>query len=209
MSKNIIEIYTDGSATREHMPGGWAFRIVANDSRIVAERCGHLEQASNNDAELEAAVRGLSFMKESYDKANRNPLEDEIFLVSDSQLVLGWATGKYRVKQTRKVELVQTLMHLMNLLSVQAKWIRGHSGNPHNGRCDKLAKRARLGVTDFEKQVGECKQSAIGVKKKGTVALRYRDKRFVIDLESMVVEEYDRLVHGHRDIYLQVVSDEK
>jgi ribonuclease HI len=209
VSQNIIEIYTDGSATKENLPGGWAFRIVANESRILSERCGHMKQASNNDAELEAAVQGLIFMHENYVKANRNPLEDDIYLVSDSQLTLGWATGKYKVKQPKKLERVKTLNYLMSLMNVKTKWVRGHSGNEHNNRCDKLAKRARMGITEFEKHIGKTKKTVIGVKKKGTIALRYKEKRFVIDLENMVVEEYDRLVHGHRDIFLQVVSDEK
>lgn len=209
MSKNVIEIYTDGSATREDLPGGWAFRIVANDTRILAERCGHIPQASNNDAELEAAVQGLMFMQKSYEKAGRNPLEDDIYLVSDSQLTLGWATGRYKVKQLKKLERVKTLSHLMSLMDVKTRWVRGHSGNQHNSRCDNLAKRARIGITEFEKQVGQTKQTVIGTKKKGTVSLRYKTRRFVIDLENMVVEEYDRIAHGHRDICLQVVSDEK
>ena len=206
--KTVIEIYTDGSATSENLPGGWAYRVVANDSKVLSEKNGHMERASNNDAELEAALQGLSFIKSIYDKSGRDPLSDEIYLVSDSQLVLGWAAGKYKVKQERKSEKVRQLNHIMNLLGVRTKWVRGHSGNQHNERCDKLAKKARQGILEFE-PMGMRKETAIGSKKKGTLAVRFKDKKFVVDLEAMVVEEYDRSTHGYREIYLQVISDEK
>ena len=203
-----ISAYADGSATTADLPGGWAFRIVSGDDKVMIEKSGHEERSTNNDMELRGCLEAVSFLFDMYDKSGRDPLLDEIYLVSDSQLALNWASGNWKCKQENKIEKVKQLNHLVDLLGVKTKWVKGHSGQVHNERCDKLAKQARLGITDFEKVTGEVRQSIIGKKKKGTIALRFRLKSFIIDLDSLVIEEYDRACHGLRDITLQVVSDE-
>lgn len=206
--KKKIEIYCDGSATQADLPGGWAFRVVADESSVIYEKSGHMLKATNNDAELEAALQGLLFIKNAYEKAKRDFEEDDLHLVCDSQIVLGWASGQFRVRQEGKAEKVRHLKHLVDIMGVNLRWVKGHSDDQHNIRCDKLAKKARKGILDIEAE-GVRNPTEIGMKKKGTLAIRYKEKRFVIDLESLIIEEYDRLTHGHREICLQVVSDEK
>lgn len=200
-NKAVIEIYTDGSATTGDKPGGWAFRVVGNGSPIF-ENSGHMEKATNNDAELEAAVQGLEYIREKYSIANRDPKEEEIFLVSDSQIVLGWASGKYRVKQAGKVDKVKRLQHLMLSMSVQTKWVKGHSTDTHNIRCDKLARNARKGKTVTS--TPESVKTMIGTKKKGTMCFWYKGILKVIDLESNLVENYDSDAHGQRSSHMEL-----
>ena len=54
-----IEVYSDGSATTADKAGGWGSVIVI-DGALHKELSGHLESATNNDAELEAAIQGLA-----------------------------------------------------------------------------------------------------------------------------------------------------
>ncbi len=204
--KMVVEIYTDGSATTSDKPGGWAFRVVGNGTAIY-ENSGHMEKASNNDAELEAALQGLEYIKTKYDINKRDPKEDDILLISDSQLVLGWASERYRGKQPEKIDRINRLKELIKALSAKTKWVKGHSGNVHNTRCDKLAKNARKGAALGSTSLNP-KDTKIGTRKKGTLSLLYKGTGFVVDLEGKAIEEYDKDVHGYREFFLQVTAYE-
>lgn len=132
----MIEIYTDGSGTTAEKPCGWAF-VVVKDGEKLHEQCGSLPKGTNNVAELTAAVKGLAY-------ALLNHSDEEIVLVSDSQLVLGYASGEYRIKAMHLSQLYCKLRRLYNHLSAEGRWVKGHSGNEYNELCDKLAKSARL-----------------------------------------------------------------
>ena len=151
-----IEIYTDGSATTKDKPGGWAWVLVV-DGEKHSEGSGYLSHATNNDAELEAAIQGLIALKGFID----TPCSPEEFikaqpliktLVSDSEIVLGWITGAYRFRQLDKIDKFKELQLLVKLLEVKTRWIEGHTGHIYNERCDQLAKEARLGVAIKEEK---------------------------------------------------------
>jgi ribonuclease HI len=148
-----IEVYTDGSATTNDKPGGYAF-VVVIDGIKYHEGSGYMPNASNNDAELEAAIQGLIYLKENYVKLlflpgkepppGQYPKNAKITLVSDSQLILGWASGRYTFRQVDKMEKFKRLQLLVHEFDVQTRWVEGHNGDEHNERCDKLANEARL-----------------------------------------------------------------
>lgn len=137
-----IEIYSDGSATIATKPGGYGF-VICFDGVKVDEGFGHMEKATNNDAELEAAIQGLAkVLKMRID--GQIPIgTHEVFLVSDSQIVLGWASGAQRFKQQHKIAKYNQLMHVVRKLNAKTRWVQGHSGDEHNERCDKLANKGR------------------------------------------------------------------
>jgi len=64
-------------------------------------------------------------------------------LVSDSQLVLRYASGEYQCRKPHLVPLYCKLRQLHNKLNIKTRWVKGHSGDLHNERCDILAKTAR------------------------------------------------------------------
>lgn len=217
-----IEVYTDGSATTVAKPGGWAYVIVIDDVKF-AECAGHMENASNNDAEMEAAIQGLvAALKHITNLARTDPhgptdyvkLEEkltncEVTLCSDSQLILGWASGTYRFKQLDKLDKYKQLQFLMKRTNGKTRWVRGHNGDLYNERCDKLANEARLSVNrkidqDEARAAGD---TLIGTKKSGTICVWYKDCLKVIDLESNIVEDYSRARHGARGGILEVRED--
>jgi ribonuclease HI len=201
-----IDVYADGSATTSDKAGGWG-SVILVDGVLRQELSGHLESATNNDAELIAAINGLqyvdsylySFMLES----KMAPTHIEITLISDSEIVLNWANGTYKFKQIEKLSLYNTLMELVGKLNVKTKWVKGHSGDIWNSRCDKLANNARKGIKDLDKspQNGDTR---IGVKKTGVVTLWFHDQLKVIDLENNIVENYDRELHGKRGSIMEI-----
>ena len=145
----LIEIYCDGSATTSEKPGGYGYVVCVNGIK-VHEGSGHLSKATNNVAEVTAAIRGLTYVATtdvpgvaSNDTDNGSD-GTRVVLISDSQLTLNWATGNYRCKQWHLVPLVIELRKLFIKLNAETRWVKGHAGDLHNERCDVLAGEARL-----------------------------------------------------------------
>jgi ribonuclease HI len=206
-----IEVYTDGSATTKDKPGGWAFVMVI-DGQKHSECSGHMAGASNNDAEMEAAIQGLAaalkHVKDETDiRCGVDGIPDySVILCSDSELIIGWTSGRYRFKQLDKIAKYNQLQFLAKRLSVQTRWVKGHSGDEHNERCDKLANEARLGV-NRKKDIADAiaaGKTLIGSKKSGTLCVWYKNQLKVIDLETNIVENYERSVHGSRGGVIEI-----
>lgn len=168
-----VEVFTDGSATTKDKPGGYGWVIVVDD-KFHSEGSGSIPNATNNDAELEAAIKGLA---NAYNVAINAPIEilgkldpvqflPEVTLVSDSQIILGWVSGAYRFKQESKIQKYQAIQRLKSMMYIKTRWVEGHTGVEWNERCDKLAGIERdkaMGVTrkprtDSKKLKEACKK---------------------------------------------------
>lgn len=133
----MVEIYSDGSGTSVGLPGGWGYVIVVDGTK-VHEGSGSMPDASNNVAELTAALEGLKYIDSHPDLKGR-----DITLISDSQLVLGFASGEWEPKKFHLLLLASKVRKLYETLDAAKRWVKGHSGDEHNERCDVLAKAAR------------------------------------------------------------------
>lgn len=207
-----IEVFSDGSATTADKAGGYGWVIVVDD-QFHSEGSGYWEYATNNDMELQAAIEGLiaasKLVWPPFNVLGQLDVIDitdtpEVVLCSDSQLVLGWASGEYRFKQEGKLEKYRELRLMVDKMNVQTKWIRGHSGHIWNERCDKLANNARLGIKENVDKSHPMMDTRIGTKKKNTVSLWFMDKLKVIDFDLGIVEDYDREVHGKRGSVIEI-----
>ena len=212
-----IEVYADGSATTADKPGGYGFVIVV-DGQKHSEGSGQMLTASNNDAELEAAIQGLaSTLKEFKNQIDTEP-NLEVTLISDSRIILGWTNGTHRFKQKNKINKFDQLQFLVKRMKVKTRWVRGHSGDPNNERCDKLANDARKLLLDqFEPpkekkpkvgrkspKIGKSDQNEpesgkIGRKTDNVFNIWFGDKLKIIDLEHNICEDHDEKVHGPRN----------
>lgn len=206
-----IEVYTDGSATTSDKPGGYGWVLVV-DGLKHGEGNGHMPNASNNDAELEAAIQGLISAYKLIlsiprpDDALIPVVPPEVYLVSDSQLILGWASGQYKFKQVAKAEQFQKLRGLVARMQVKTRWVRGHSGDEHNERCDMLANEARTGIENKKKREDALQrgETLIGTKKTGILCVWYKGKLKVVDLDTNIVEDYSRETHGARGSMFEI-----
>lgn len=144
-TKKIIEVYSDGSGNSLDSDGGWGYVIIV-DGIKVKEGSGFLRSATNNTAELTAAMNGLNEAIK-YMNFNKWDWKDHshymITLISDSQLVLNYAKNTWRCKAPHLMALNNTIQSLYNKLNCSTKWVKGHSGDEHNERCDVLAGTAR------------------------------------------------------------------
>ena len=137
-----VKLYTDGACQGNPGPGG--FGVVLLFGKHRKELSGGYRKTTNNRMELTAVIKGLEALKEKC----------EVALYCDSKYVVdalsnGWAAkwranGWRRNKKERALnpDLWGSLLELCEAHEVSFHWVRGHSGNPENERCDQLATQA-------------------------------------------------------------------
>lgn len=134
-----LEIYTDGGCHGNPGPGGWAF--VASHDKRVHEASGHALDTTNNRMELEAVIQALGYA------ASVGPVR--VRIVTDSQYVRNgitswiknWLRNGWKTAAKKPVKNKEYWMRLYDLnesVGPQWDWVKGHSGNPLNERCDEL-----------------------------------------------------------------------
>jgi ribonuclease HI len=133
-----ITIHTDGGCEGNPGPGGWA--AVLNYERRLKEVSGGEPATTNNRMELQAAIGALQALK--------TPCEiefhtDSVYLRSGitkwlaSWKARGWMTaGKQPVKNA---DLWRALDEAARGHRIDWRWVKGHSGQAENERCDRLA----------------------------------------------------------------------
>ncbi|MEP7341988.1 MAG: ribonuclease HI [Acidobacteriota bacterium] len=134
-----VVIYTDGACSGNPGPGGYGAVLLFNGHR--KELSGGFRLTTNNRMEMLAAIEALRSLKDRC----------VVKLHSDSQYVVnaiqqGWAkrwraNGWMRNKKEKAVnpDLWAQLLDLCAQHQVEFVWVRGHSGNIENERCDVLA----------------------------------------------------------------------
>lgn len=139
-------VYTDGSCLNNPGPGGWAAIIIDNVSGEREEISGGITRTTNNRMEVMAAVCALRKIPAG---TSVNLYTDSAYLRKsvtegwlDNWKVNGWFnTNK---KSISNKDLWVELDNLISERSVTFRWVKAHSGNPHNEWCDQLAKAAAV-----------------------------------------------------------------
>lgn len=144
----MISIYCDGSSTgRANREGGWCFIILQNNEVLFANYGGS-QKTTNNIMELTAIIKGL----EKFLTMDTKPQLVEI--VSDSEYALKIVNGAYQA--SKNLDVCNRAKELYaKVPNIRTRWVRGHSGNEWNERCDRLAKTGKeeiltMSCQDFE-----------------------------------------------------------
>ncbi len=133
----MISVYADGSSSgRSDEPGGYGW-LILNDGEPLLCGYGGDPSTTNNRMELMGALQGLLAVKHQVPVGGR-----AVELVCDSQYVLGIASG--RSTPLKNVDLCVPLRALFRELGAVDRWVRGHSKEPWNERCDRFAKKGKL-----------------------------------------------------------------
>lgn len=140
MSKQVVEMFTDGACRGNPGPGGWG--VVLRFQGKEKELFGGEALTTNNRMELMAAIQGLEALTKPCD----------VVLTTDSQYVMkgitewmvgwkrkGWMTSAR--KPVKNIDLWQRLDQALARHSVKWEWVRGHTGHIENERADVLANR--------------------------------------------------------------------
>lgn len=137
--KKTVNVYTDGACGGNPGKGGYCAILIYGDMEKVVS--GYENETTNNRMELLAVIKGLEALKFSC----------KVNLYSDSQYVIdafnqgwidawqsnGWKTANK--KEVKNVDLWQRLLELTLVHEVTFIKVKGHSDNPYNNRCDKIA----------------------------------------------------------------------
>jgi ribonuclease HI len=153
-SMRSVQVYCDGSGTTWDKCAGYGWVIVV-DGAFHSEGSGHIPLGTNNDAEMAAAIKGMIAARALIAKMrdDHSFFNGEIFpfahprveVCSDSQLCLGWMSGRYRNGNPERAKTVAYLQGLFRELGAEAVWVKGHSGHEWNTRADALAHYGRTG----------------------------------------------------------------
>lgn len=140
-----ITIYTDGACINNPGAGGWAAVLIYK--QFKKEIFGGCESTTNNRMEITGLVEALERLTE--------PCEVDVF--SDSRYVVDsmnlsrmdeWHTRGWKKKNNSPVpnsDLWIKLYDLSKIHNIKCHWVKGHSDNVLNNRCDELAEsQARL-----------------------------------------------------------------
>ncbi|MEB3341534.1 ribonuclease HI [Okeania sp.] len=137
-----ITIYTDGACSGNPGPGGYGIVILSGKQR--QELSGGYQLTTNNRMELMAVIVGLEQLE----------FTSIVTLYTDSKYIVdaatkGWAKRwqandwkRNKKDKAMNPDLWEKLLDLCDKHQVEFSWVRGHSGNIENERCDELAVKA-------------------------------------------------------------------
>lgn len=150
IGKTRLEIYTDGSSLGNPGPSGWGFIAVLLDEsgRVVdeTERTGSSRHATNNRAELAAAINGLRFSTRHHPGVPVTIISDSQYLVNGfTEWLPAWKAKGWRKsngKMAGNKDLWEQLEKAVEGLDVTWRWVEAHKGHAFNERADGLARMA-------------------------------------------------------------------
>lgn len=140
-----VTIYSDGACLGNPGPGGYGTVLLFGEQR--KELSAGFRRTTNNRMEMLGAIAGLEALKKPC----------KVALWSDSQYLIhamtkgwldGWQKKGWRTASKEPVknrDLWERLLRAIEPHEIAWQWVRGHTGNPENERCDELAVAAANG----------------------------------------------------------------
>lgn len=138
-------VYTDGGYSHSLNKGAWAYCISASGK--VLEKSMAYTKTTSNRMEVMAAIAAIKALPEGA----------SAYIHADSQYLVhgiehGWAV-KWRARGWNKGDpkkggkrdnwdLWKLLLEVLEGRQIRFKWVKAHSGNDLNERCDKLVGEA-------------------------------------------------------------------
>lgn len=145
MPPKSVTIYSDGACLGNPGRGGYGTVLLSGEHR--KELSAGFRRTTNNRMELLGAIVGLEALKQPC----------SVTLWSDSQYVIhalskgwldGWQKRGWRTASKEPVknqDLWQRLLRAIDGHTIEWRWVRGHTGDVENERCDELAVAAANG----------------------------------------------------------------
>lgn len=140
MARPKITVYTDGAARGNPGPGGYGIVLLSGQHR--KELSEGYKHTTNNRMELLAVIVALETL---------NIAGSDVTIYTDSKYVAdavtkGWVFSwvKKRFKGKKNPDLWMRFLKIYKKHQVKFIWVKGHSNNPLNERCDELAVEASM-----------------------------------------------------------------
>lgn len=149
MPNEVKEIYTDGACSGNPGPGGWGTLIEFADGQRH-ELGGGDAKTTNNRMEMQAAIAALEFLSSASINSGAIILhtDSEYLKNGITKWIKGWKRKGWKTSSGKPVlnkDLWQQLDQLSHTLTAEQididwRYVRGHTGNPGNERCDEIAR---------------------------------------------------------------------
>lgn len=148
MSTSTTLIWTDGACWPNPGRGGWGYVMQHHDGAVTEASSGSA-QTTNNAMELTAVLEALRAL----------PDGSVATIHSDSQYVVygltSWSKKWVRRgwihkdgKPIPNTDLWKLLLDQAQRVQTTFVWVRGHAGDPGNGRADALASVGRFATLE-------------------------------------------------------------
>ena len=138
-------LWTDGSASPNPGPGGYAVLEVSDDSaKPVA--LGREKNTTNIRMEGQAMIAAISYAGEEGCEIHT---DSEFWINVLTKWAPGWKKNSWKKSkgEIKNLDLVQELYELYTSHDVKLVWEKGHAGVEYNELADEWANRARQGET--------------------------------------------------------------
>lgn len=140
-TKPKVFIYTDGASLGNPGPSGWAAVLVFSRESNDYAKCFHgsiVGHATNQQAELQAAIEGFKKLKASCDVTVTT---DSAYLrnIFDKNWIGTWKRNGWKTADGKAVKNQTQIKELDELVSqheVEWLWVKGHDGDKFNEMAD-------------------------------------------------------------------------
>ena len=134
----MVSLYTDGSAKGNPGPGGYGLVLLSGSLR--KEVSAGYRLTTNNRMELLSVIVGLESLKKA--KTVVTVYSDSKYVVDavEKKWVFAWEKKKFDKK--KNPDLWIRFLKIYRKHTVNFVWVKGHSNNIENERCDFLAVQA-------------------------------------------------------------------
>ena len=138
-------LWTDGSASPNPGPGGFAVILKQDDGSGVPVVLGRDDNTTNIRMEGLAMIAAIKYAGEEGCEIHS---DSEFWINVLTKWAPTWQANGWRKKTgaIMNLELVQELYELYCKYPVKLVWVRGHVGNELNEMADEWANRARKGA---------------------------------------------------------------
>ena len=136
----MITYYTDGSASPNPGPGGFA---------VIKDLKPHIlgsEEGDTTNIRMEGKAL-IAALKDADNQPCVIHTDSEFWINVMTKWAPGWQARGWTKKggEIKNLDLVQEMYHLFTGSNAELRWVRGHEGDEGNELADEWANRARLG----------------------------------------------------------------
>ncbi len=146
MSKEVVEIHTDGACKGNPGPGGWGAWLRYGDHET--ELFGGEPLTTNNRMEIMAVIKALEALK----RACRVKIyTDSVYVQKGmTEWIHNWKARGWKTSDKKPVkndDLWKQLDAAVQVHEIEWIWVKGHAGHVGNERADGLANQGAAKFT--------------------------------------------------------------
>jgi ribonuclease HI len=137
----MIKIYTDGASRGNPGPGGYGAVMLYGTLR--KELAEGFRLTTNNRMELLSVIVALEALKKEPSIATVYSDSKYVVDAIEQKWLFGWE--KKNFKDKKNADLWIRFLAVYRKHTIKFVWVKGHSSNIENNRCDELAVAAAQG----------------------------------------------------------------